>query len=92
MDLLLLKAELLLLSLLRSSTSLQAEQAESSQDEEEKLFPPEAASKAAERGIYIYEKYGGTQKFRIPQLLAQGSPISIRDIYPTFRTLGCHTV
>jgi hypothetical protein len=81
MDLLLLKAELILLSLLRSSTNLKAEQAESSQDEEEKLCPPEAASKTAERGIYLYEKYGGTQKFRIPQLLAQASPISSRDIY-----------
>jgi hypothetical protein len=56
-------------------------EANSSQDEEEKLFPPEAVSQAAERGIYLYEKYGGTQKFRIPQLLAQATPISIKDIY-----------
>lgn len=55
--------------------------ANSSQDEQDKLFPPETVSQAAERGIYLYEKYGGTQKFRIPQLLASASPISIRDIY-----------
>ncbi len=81
MDLLLVKAELILLSLLHSSNSLQAEQANSSQDEQEKLLPPEAVSQTAERGIYLYEKYGGRQKFRIPQLLAQATPISIKDIY-----------
>ncbi len=56
-------------------------EANSSQEEEEKLLPPEPVSTMAQLGIHLYEKYGGTQKFRLPQVLAQGVPISIKDIY-----------
>jgi hypothetical protein len=55
--------------------------ANSSQEEEEKLMPPELASKLAQLGICLYEQYGGFEKFRIPHLLAQSSPIPIKDIY-----------
>lgn len=56
-------------------------EANSSQDEEEMLMPPDAVRSVADLGIYLYENYGGTQKFRIPHLLAQATPISIKDIY-----------
>lgn len=55
--------------------------ANSSQDEEEMLMPPEAVTYAAKRGIYLYEKYGGVEDFRIPRLLAQATLISIKDVY-----------
>jgi hypothetical protein len=63
------------------SAHKQKVEANSSQAEEEKLLPPEQASAWAQLGIHLYEKYGGTQKFRLPQVLAQGIPISIKDIY-----------
>jgi hypothetical protein len=56
-------------------------EANSSQDEEEMLMPPEAVRYAADQGIYLYEKYGGVEDFRIPRLLAQATPISIKDVY-----------
>jgi hypothetical protein len=59
----------------------QSIEANSSQDKEEMLMPPEAVRYAAKRGIDLYEKYGGVEDFRIPRLLAQATPISIKDIY-----------
>lgn len=81
MNLSFLKAQLLLLSISSSITTLKAEQANSRQDEKEKLLPPELASKSAQLGIKLYEEYGGRENFRIPQILAQENPLSVKEIY-----------
>lgn len=81
MNLSLLQAQLLLFSISSSMTTLKAQQAESRQDEREKLLPPELASKSARLGIELYEEYGGKEKFRIPQILAERDPLSVKEIY-----------
>lgn len=62
-------------------TTLKAQQAQSRQDEREKLLPPELASKSAQLGIELYEEYGGREQFRIPQILAERDPLSVKEIY-----------
>ena len=68
------------LSLMLLLASRKQEEANGSQEEEVRLIPPVSVQKEAQLGIYLYEKYGGREKFRLPQALAQASPITLKDI------------
>ncbi|MBD2013739.1 hypothetical protein H6F96_07075 [Microcoleus sp. FACHB-53] len=68
------------LSLMLLLASRKEEEANGSQEEEVSLIPPVSVQEAAQLGIYLYEKYGGREKFRLPQALAQASPITLKDI------------
>lgn len=68
------------LSLMLLLASRKEEEANGSQEEEVSLIPPASVQEVAQLGIYLYEKYGGREQFRLPQALAQATPITLKDI------------
>jgi hypothetical protein len=52
----------------------------SREEKQGKLIAPGPVSNAAFLGLELYEKYGGSKKLRLPQALAQGSSITVKDL------------
>jgi hypothetical protein len=52
----------------------------SDQEKQCKLIPPVPVISAAFVGLELYGKYGGSKKLRLSQALAEGSPITPKDI------------
>lgn len=52
----------------------------SRQEKQGKLIPPDAVNNAAFLGLELYGKYGGSKQLRLSQALAEGSPISAKDL------------
>jgi|GEM_PF-4148905 len=53
---------------------------DSRQEQQGKLIAPMPVRNAAFSGLELYEKYGGSKKLRLSQALAEGSPITAKDI------------
>ena len=52
----------------------------SDQEKQGKLIAPGPVSNAAHTGLELYRKYGGRKKLRLSQALAEGSPITAKDL------------
>lgn len=67
-------------SALFALTVILASSEEEEKDEEAGCLPPISVQNAADTGIYLYKKYGGTKNLRLPQSLAEGSSITSKDL------------
>jgi hypothetical protein len=50
------------------------------QEEERSVIAPVSVQSAAKLGLSLYERYGGSEKLRLPQALADGKRITSEDI------------
>ncbi|MBD1809763.1 hypothetical protein H6F98_30580 [Microcoleus sp. FACHB-SPT15] len=52
----------------------------SRQEQQGKLIAPIPVQNEASRGLELYGKHGGSKKLRLSQALAEGSPITAKDL------------